>query len=78
MTPMTDRIVAILTDKLDLDAPIAADAPFSDLEIDSLALLELSVLLEQEYGVRLSEEDILEANSAERVTGLMESARTVA
>ena len=35
-----------------------ADATLTDLELDSLAIVELSVIIEEQLGVQLTEEDL--------------------
>ena len=37
---------------------IALDATFADLDVDSLDIAELSQILEDEYAIRLSDEDL--------------------
>jgi len=37
---------------------IALDATFADLDVDSLDIAELSQIIEDEYGIRLADEDL--------------------
>ncbi|GLZ15457.1 actinorhodin polyketide synthase acyl carrier protein [Actinomadura sp. NBRC 104425] len=43
--------------------PDAADQPFADLGYDSLALLETGSRIEREYGVRLEDDTLTEAET---------------
>ncbi|MFD8339084.1 acyl carrier protein [Streptomyces solisilvae] len=44
-----------------------------EAEIDSLAVVELSLLLEKELGVRVSDEELMEADSIGAMAELIES-----
>ncbi|MDA2812991.1 phosphopantetheine-binding protein [Nocardiopsis sp. RSe5-2] len=46
-------------DGVDLDGDIMS-TPFTDIGYDSLALLEVAVLVEQEFGVAIPDEEIAE------------------
>ncbi|WP_165914596.1 MULTISPECIES: acyl carrier protein [unclassified Streptomyces] len=76
MNAVADRIVNIITGKFVLDAEtdavITATTRFSDLEFDSLVLLELSVIVEQEFGARIDEKEMADADSVAGVVALIQ------
>jgi acyl carrier protein len=49
---------------VDPDA-IALDATFADLDVDSLDIAELSQIIEDEYCVRLADEDLVKLETIE-------------
>lgn len=53
-----------------LNAP-AGDITFDDLGLDSLGRMELSIWLELECGLELTEEQVRELGSLEGLTGLL-------
>ncbi|MEV7596087.1 acyl carrier protein [Kitasatospora sp. NPDC089797] len=71
MDHITERVMTLLVDKFSMDATITPTTAFADLGLDSLVLLELSVILEREYGTRLSEDDMAEAGTAAGVAALV-------
>jgi acyl carrier protein len=71
MSAVADRIVGILTKKFSMDDTITPASEFAEMGLDSLVLLELSVILQREYGVRLSEEDLMEAGNVDGVVSLL-------
>ncbi|MEU8924779.1 phosphopantetheine-binding protein [Kitasatospora sp. NPDC048545] len=77
MDRITERILTILQDKFSLDGELTATTAFSDLDLDSLVLLELSVILEREFGARIPEDEMAEAGSVAGLAALI-SARTAA
>ncbi|MEV0323670.1 acyl carrier protein [Streptomyces sp. NPDC050658] len=42
---------------------ITEDATREEAELDSLAVVELSMLLEKDYGIRISDDELMEAES---------------
>lgn len=80
MNAVEDRIMEIITDKLFLDtetdAAITATTSFSDLEFDSLVLLELAVIVEREFGTRIDEEELADADSVAGVVSLIQKRQT--
>ncbi|MDJ1133958.1 acyl carrier protein [Streptomyces iconiensis] len=48
---------------VDLMAEDALDAPFIDLGYDSLALLQVTGVIKREYGVELSDDAVVEAET---------------
>lgn len=56
---------------------ITSEATWQDLEMDSLAMVELSLMLEQELGVGIADEELLELATIGDLVGLLEQ-RTAA
>ncbi len=56
---LASRLTQVLVDELGLDADkIREDADFEeDLEVDSLGVVELLMALEDEFGVKIPDED---------------------
>lgn len=54
-----DRLVTILTGQLDVEeTQLTADTEFEELGLDSLVLVELSVILHREFGVEVTDEEL--------------------
>jgi acyl carrier protein len=69
---MYEQLVELLSTKLGVPTEeTAPDATFADLEIDSLALVELSDVLEGQYGLALEEGQVTKettlSDAAERL-----------
>ncbi|MFP8885484.1 MULTISPECIES: acyl carrier protein [Streptomyces] len=70
---MFERLKSILADKLKVSPDrITADATREDIELDSLAVVELSLLLKSELGLEISDDDLLEAETVGDMVRLME------
>lgn len=58
MTAIYDRLVEILVTRFEVDPDeVRPDATFEELELDSLFLVELVLVVQQEVGVKISEDD---------------------
>ncbi|MDG6106918.1 hypothetical protein Daura_28300 [Dactylosporangium aurantiacum] len=66
---LTEKITTFVAERT--AAPVAADTPFTDLDLDSLVLLELATQLKRDHGVNLTEDDLLVAGTPERVAALV-------
>ncbi|WP_369356788.1 acyl carrier protein [Streptomyces sp. cg2] len=73
MQNISQQIVDVLVKKFEVDEGITATTKFTDLELDSLIMLELSVVLERTYGVRIPEDELLDAGNVAGVASLIES-----
>ena len=72
MDPILAQLLVIFRGKI---GPLAQpDDDFASLEIDSLALAEISVLVEQEFQVRLTDR-VLEVNSIRELSRLIAELR---
>ncbi|MFF4952147.1 acyl carrier protein [Streptomyces chattanoogensis] len=59
MTTTYECITGLLTEHLGVPEDIIKpDATLTDLELDSLSIVELSVIIQEELGVELAEEDL--------------------
>jgi acyl carrier protein len=74
-----DYIKQILVEKFQVEAAaIAPGAVLEDLDLDSLDAVELSLVLEDRYGTRISEEEIIQARTIDDIIHLAESRTGVA
>ncbi|NJP51192.1 acyl carrier protein [Streptomyces sp. SBST2-5] len=56
MSAQQDRLFSLVADKLGVDPEqLTPTATFDALDLDSLLLIELSVIVEKEFGVQLDE-----------------------
>ncbi|MGW7427428.1 acyl carrier protein [Streptomyces sp. NPDC054813] len=74
---VAESIATILTENFDLDQVVTPSTPFSEMELDSLIMLELSVIIERKYGIKIAEEELVDAGSVAAVVALMESRGSV-
>lgn len=66
------EIAAVMTASLELPVDrIELDAPFADLELDSLVLVELAVLIEGRFGVEITELELATAGTLARTAELV-------
>ncbi|WP_051839632.1 acyl carrier protein [Streptomyces sp. NRRL F-5126] len=82
-SPMLDRFTAIMTEHFGVDpADIDASTTFEQLEMDSLALAETVVVLEEQLGIQLPDMEsgfspsMTLAEAADAVAGLCPTATT--
>jgi acyl carrier protein len=70
---LLDQFRDILVDTLKI-APesITPEATREDIELDSLAVVELSLLLKAEFGLDVSDDDLLEAETVADMVALLE------
>jgi acyl carrier protein len=70
---MLEQLKEILSNKLKVSPEsITPDATREDIELDSLAVVELSLLLKSELDLDISDDDLLEAESVADMVRLME------
>nr|WSW64746.1 phosphopantetheine-binding protein [Streptomyces sp. NBC_00995]WSW71207.1 phosphopantetheine-binding protein [Streptomyces sp. NBC_00995] len=73
---MFETLKEMLVSKLKVDpARITPTATREDIELDSLALVELSMLLEQELNIHVSDDDLMATESFGAMVELIESRR---
>ncbi|MBD0695957.1 hypothetical protein BG452_22290 [Streptomyces sp. CBMA123] len=72
---MADRIVGLLVEKFAVEGEVTPATRFSDIDIDSLVMLELSVILEHEYGRRIPGDELMDAGNADAIADLLTAAR---
>ncbi|MFE3070679.1 acyl carrier protein [Streptomyces sp. NPDC059247] len=68
---LTEQLVTLFTDRLDVKGDVTALTPFTELELDSLVMLEFSAILEQHCGVDIPEGDLLDAGDIAGVATLI-------
>ncbi|MEW2613237.1 acyl carrier protein [Streptomyces sp. NPDC047880] len=70
---MLEQLKEILSNKLKVSPEaITPEATREDIELDSLAVVELSLLLKSELGMDVSDDDLLEAETVADMVRLME------
>lgn len=70
---MFSEIKKVLEEELFVDADIEPDSRLKeDLEIDSLAAFELSLQLEERYGIEITEEELHKLVVVEDIVKLLE------
>lgn len=73
-TITTDDVVNLVNARIDeLNGTATATATFDNLDIDSLACVEMAVLLGNHYGVALEEHEVAEAGNFTALTELLAS-----
>ncbi|MFI7209850.1 acyl carrier protein [Micromonospora maritima] len=69
---MFEQIKAIMVRKFQLDpADVLPDASLTDLQLDSLDLVELSLVLEKELNARISDDELAEAQQLDAIVDLV-------
>ncbi|MCA1655128.1 MAG: acyl carrier protein [Pseudonocardiaceae bacterium] len=72
MTTMQDRFYDLLNTKLGIPAnELSTENTFEDLDLDSLALIELSVAVHKEFGVVLDETELSPEHTVGQVVDLL-------
>ncbi|MGA4851055.1 acyl carrier protein [Streptomyces sp. G5(2025)] len=71
---MLEQLKEILSNKLKVSPEaITPEATKDDIELDSLAVVELSLLLKSELDIDVSDDDLLEAETVADMVELMET-----
>jgi acyl carrier protein len=69
-----EQFKSLLVDKLKVSPDlITPEATGEDIELDSLAVVELSLMIETEFGVSVSDDELLEAKTVGDMVTLVES-----
>lgn len=75
---MTEQMIEFIAEKLDvLPTSLQADTAFQDLDMDSLVLLELSVVLQSRVGVMVTDLAIAEAGTISAAAELVTNLRSI-
>jgi acyl carrier protein len=70
---MLDELKDILSNKLKVSPEaITPEATREDIELDSLAVVELSLLLKSELGLDISDDELLDSETVGDMVSLME------
>ena len=74
MTAVYDRVASLLSERLGVPAgDIAADATFDQLDLDSLDLVEFALGAEEEFGVRISDDEAETLSTVGDAVALLET-----
>ncbi|MDQ1015504.1 acyl carrier protein [Streptomyces afghaniensis] len=74
MSSSSAQVSALLVNRFGVEADeIQAGTRMSDLDLDSLALVEFTLVAEQEFGVKLSDEEVSPENTVEEIAGLIDA-----
>ncbi|MFB7501965.1 acyl carrier protein [Streptomyces broussonetiae] len=70
---MFEQFKDLLVNKLKVSPDlITPEATREDIELDSLAVVELSIMLDAEFGLQISDDELLEAETVGEMVALME------
>lgn len=73
MEVLVSRITEILVHQFEISADvITPDRVFTELDLDSLNLIELALSIELEFGVPISEDELLRAQTVVEVAALLQ------
>jgi acyl carrier protein len=74
MNTLENRLAELLASRFGLTGEdLDLDATFDQLEIDSISLVELAVISEDEFGVMLSEDDFTKEHTIRTAADLLAS-----
>ncbi len=69
-----DRVAAVLNDRLGVpDGDISPEATFEELDLDSLDLVEFALAAEEQFGVRISDDEAENLRSVGDAVALLET-----
>ncbi|MEU6887937.1 acyl carrier protein [Streptomyces viridosporus] len=67
-----EQMIALLTTRFGLEeASVSPDMTFGSMELDSLAIVEFSVALQEDFGVPVGEDEVTAENTVDDVAALM-------
>ena len=68
-----DRIINLLTGRFGVPADeISGEATFSNLDLDSLAIVEMLLVIEEEFGVAIAEDEVSVDNTVAVIVELID------
>ncbi|MGV9297544.1 MULTISPECIES: acyl carrier protein [Amycolatopsis] len=71
---MYDKIKEIMTSKYEIaPAKIVPEATLEELGLDSLDVVELAMAIQDEWGTRVTDDELNSAGTVEAVVGLIQS-----
>jgi acyl carrier protein len=74
MSDVYDRVVNILITRFEVEPEeVRPDATFEELELDSLFLVELALVIQQDMGVKFSEDDATPRSTIASVAEIIEA-----
>ncbi|WP_068754208.1 acyl carrier protein [Thermobifida cellulosilytica] len=68
---LSAEILPLVAEKCEVPDEVALDTAFDSLDLDSLALVELSVQLTKKFGVEVTDDELFTAGSVARVAELL-------
>ncbi|MBP2477868.1 acyl carrier protein [Crossiella equi] len=76
MNALHEQLTAVLTSRFGVPAAeVRPEATFAELDLDSLALVELGLVAEKEFGVRIKDDEVSTSDSLEVIVKLIETKR---
>ena len=73
MSPVYDKVKQLLVDKFGVpEEEISPTATFTDLDLDSLDLVEFALAAEEELGVRITDEEAEQLDTLDDTVKLLE------
>ncbi len=79
MNAVLDQLTTLLITRFGVTADeVAADTTFNELDLDSLALVELTLAAEKEFHVRIAEDEISPEDTVRRVVELIDGRKAAA
>lgn len=70
--PIEDKLLSIMAEKFDIEpGKLTPTTSFEAMDLDSLVLVELSVIIEKQFGVRLGDAELGEAGTTRAVAHLL-------
>ena len=79
MSATYDRVTALLVERLGVEAgDISADATFSELDLDSLDLVEFALAAEETFGVSISDDEAEQLRTIGDAVELLDTKTSVA
>ncbi len=73
MSQVYDKVKELLVDKFGVEeSDIRPDATFEDLDLDSLDLVEFALAAEDEFGVRITDEEAERLDTLDDTVSLLE------
>jgi acyl carrier protein len=76
---MYELLKSVMTEVLLLDADgVRPDASREDAGLDSLAVVELSMVLTERHGIRITDDELLELDTVAEIVALMEQRKRAA
>ncbi|MFH8367586.1 acyl carrier protein [Streptomyces sp. NPDC018031] len=78
MSSTYDRLVTLLGDGFGIEpGEVTPETTFEELDLDSLALVELTLTAQDEFGIQLADDDLQASNTLAKTAEVLDS-KTVA
>ncbi|MET9225636.1 phosphopantetheine-binding protein [Lentzea sp. NPDC003310] len=73
MATTIERLTTVLVSRFGItEGEVSEDSKLTDLDLDSLALIELGMVAEKEFGIKISEEDVSPSDTIGTLAGLID------